>query len=138
MDDSANDSKKQRDAEPKVTGVGGIFFLTEDPSKTRQWYADNLGFEVNEWGATFESRNVLRPAEKNFLQWSPFQKGSKYFSPSDKPFMVNYRVQNIEGLVVRLRENGVTILDEIERFDYGKFVHIMDDDGNKIELWEPE
>ncbi|GHB65640.1 hypothetical protein GCM10007390_19700 [Persicitalea jodogahamensis] len=71
------------------------------------------------------------------LQWSPLKKVDNYFSPSKKDFMINYRVQNIEGLVAKLKENGVTILDDIETFDYGKFIHIMDPQGNKIELWEP-
>lgn len=71
------------------------------------------------------------------MQWSPFAENTDYFAPSGKEFMINYRVQNIEGLVKKLRENGVTILDEIETYEYGKFVHIMDPEGNKIELWEP-
>lgn len=68
---------------------------------------------------------------------SPFKNGSSYFEPSKKEFMINYRVQNIEELVKNLRENGVNILDEIEASDHGKFVHILDSDGNKLELWEP-
>lgn len=126
-----------KDLPPKVTGLGGIFFSSEDPEEARQWYAKNLGLETNEWGSTFEFRNANRPEEINYLQWSPFKKGSEYFAPSKKEFMINYRVQNIEGLVKKLRENGVTIVDSIEKFDYGKFVHIMDHEGNKIELWEP-
>ena len=122
---------------PKVTGIGGIFFFTDDPEKTKEWYAENLGLETNEWGSSFEFRNAHRPDEINYLQWSPFIKGSAYFAPSKKEFMINYRVQNIEGLVNKLKTNGITILDEIESFEYGKFVHIMDADGNKIELWEP-
>lgn len=93
--------------------------------------------DVNEWGSSFETRNANRPEEINYLQWSPFKEGSDYFAPSEKPFMINYRVQNIEGLVRKLKANGVTILDDIETFDYGKFVHIMDTEGTKIELWEP-
>ena len=122
---------------PKVTGIGGIFFFSDDPKETRDWYSKNLGFDVTEWGSTFESRNLNNPDEINQLQWSPFQSGSSYFSPSKKEFMINYRVQNIEGLVKNLKENNVTVLDEIEESDYGKFVHILDSDGNKIELWEP-
>ncbi|WP_028980870.1 VOC family protein [Sporocytophaga myxococcoides] len=125
------------DTTPKVTGIGGIFFFSDNPKDTREWYAKNLGLEVNEWGSTFESRNVNRPDEINQLQWTPFKNGSGYFAPSKKEFMINYRVQNIEGLVEKLRENDVTILDEISTFEYGKFIHIMDSDGNKIELWEP-
>lgn len=122
---------------PKVTGIGGIFFFSENPQETKQWYAKNLGFETNEYGSSFESRNVDRPEQVNTTQWCPFKSGSEYFAPSDKEFMINYRVQNIEGLVDKLKENGVIILDSIASYDYGKFVHIMDNDGNKIELWEP-
>jgi predicted enzyme related to lactoylglutathione lyase len=122
--------------EPKVTGIGGIFFFSEDTDKSKKWYAENLGLNTYEWGATFQSRNIDKPEEINHLQWSPFKKGSEYFKPSKKEFMINYRVQNIEGLVEKLKANGVNVLDAIESFDYGKFVHIMDNDSNKIELWE--
>lgn len=122
---------------PKVTGIGGIFFHTTDTEATKKWYSQHLGLAVNKWGSSFEFRNAHRPEEINYLQWSPFDKHSDYFSPSDKPFMINYRVQYIEKLVDQLKKSGVTILDDIETFDYGKFVHIMDGDGNKIELWEP-
>jgi predicted enzyme related to lactoylglutathione lyase len=125
------------DTIPKVTGIGGIFFFSENPSELKEWYAANLGLATNEWGSSFEFRNANRPEEINYLQWSPFKTGSEYFAPSRKEFMVNYRVQNMEGLVAKLKANGVTILDEIEHYEYGKFVHIMDLEGNKIELWEP-
>ncbi len=132
-----NIEDNKSDKIPKVTGIGGIFFFSKNPEETREWYAKNLGLEVNQWGSSFEFRNSNRPEEINYLQWSPFQEGSDYFSPSKKEFMINYRVQNIVGLVDRLRDNGVTILDEIVTYDYGKFVHIMDAEGNKLELWEP-
>src|SRR6187402_2660628 len=124
---------------PKVTGIGGIFFFTDNPKETKEWYAKNLGLEINEWGSSsFESRNINKPEEINSLQWCAFKKGDEYFSPSKKDFMINYQVQNIEGLVNKLKENGVTILDNIATYDgIGKFVHIMDTEGNKIELWEP-
>ena len=126
------------DTIPKVTGIGGIFFYSDNPKETKEWYTKNLGIEINEWGSSsFESRNVNRPDEINSLQWKPFKKGDEYFSPSKKDFMINYQVQNIEGLVNKLKENGVTILDSIATYDYGKFVHIIDTEGNKIELWEP-
>ncbi|MHC1774930.1 MAG: VOC family protein [Lentimicrobium sp.] len=130
-------SLSPQDTTPIVTGIGGIFFFSDNPEKTKEWYSRNLGLEVNEWGSSFEFRNANRPDEINYLQWSPFKQGSEYFAPSQKDFMINYRVQNIEGLVNKLRENGVTILDSIETYDYGKFIHIMDAEGNKIELWEP-
>ena len=140
MEDRKNqiNNSTSSDTTPKVTGIGGIFFFTDNPQETKDWYAKNLGFEISDWGtSSFESRNIEKPEEINSLQWSPFKKGDEYFSPSKKDFMINYRVQNIEGLVNQLEENGVTILDDIATYDYGKFVHIMDTDGNKIELWEP-
>lgn len=135
--DQAENSTSPIDTTPKVTGIGGIFFFSDNPQETKEWYAKNLGLETNEWGSTFESRDVNKPDEINYLQWSLFKKGSEYFSPSKKDFMINYRVQNIEGFVDKLKQNGVTILDNITSYDYGKFVHIMDAEGNKIELWEP-
>lgn len=125
------------DSIPKVTGVGGIFFRSKDPVKAREWYGKNLGLAITEYGSTFEFRNANRPDEINYLEWSPFNERTSYFKPSEKEFMINYRVQNIVGLVKKLKENGVSVLDEIEKFEYGKFVHILDPEGNKIELWEP-
>jgi len=126
------------DTTPKVTGIGGIFFYSDNLKETKEWYTKNLGIEINDWGSSsFESRNIKRPDEINSLQWTPFKKGDEYFSPSKKDFMINYQVQNMEGLVNKLKENGVTILDSIATYDFGKFVHIMDAEGNKIELWEP-
>lgn len=129
--------EQKNDNTPKVTGIGGIFFITENPKETREWYHQNLGLDTNDYGCGFEFRNLNKPEEVGNLQWSPFKKGSDHFASSKKEFMINYRVQNIEGLVNQLKQNGVTILDEIAAYDYGKFVHIMDPEGNKIELWEP-
>jgi len=129
--------KFMSDSTPKVTGIGGIFFRSKDPGKVREWYGKNLGLAINDYGSSFEFRNAIRPDEINYLQWSPFNEATDYFDPSKKEFMINYRVQNIEGLVKNLRESGVTIVDEISTYEYGKFVHIMDPEGNKIELWEP-
>lgn len=121
----------------KVTGVGGIFFKCEDPNSMRDWYRDNLGLVTNDYGALFEFRNSDKPEDVNYLQWSTFPKDTKYMEPSKSPFMVNYRVENLVELEKELRADGVTICDEIEEFEYGKFLHILDPEGNKIELWEP-
>jgi predicted enzyme related to lactoylglutathione lyase len=141
MEEQKNETKNTvstNDTTPKVTGIGGIFFYSENPKEIREWYTKNLGLEINEWGSSsFESRNIDRPEEINSLQWNPFKTGDAYFSPSKKAFMINYRVQHIDALVNKLKENGVTVLDSIASYDYGKFVHIMDSEGNKIELWEP-
>lgn len=120
----------------RVTGIGGIFFKTENPEQTREWYYKNLGLTPNDYGSMFEF--IESDSKKTaYLQWSPFNKSTKYFEPSEKDFMINYRVVNIEALVEQLKENGVTIVDTIATYEYGKFVHIMDLEGNKIELWEP-
>lgn len=138
MENKKEDKTTKVNTTPKVTGVGGIFFYSENPEETQKWYAENLGIEMNAWGSSsFKSRDVNNPEQINSLQWKPFRKEDAYFFPSKKEFMINYQVQNIEELVKKLKENRVTILDSIETFDYGKFVHILDKEGNKIELWEP-
>ena len=134
----SENSELVNDTTPKVTGVGGVFFYSDNPKQTNEWYAKNLGFEVNDWGSvSFETRNRHNPEQIDAFQWKAFKNGDAYFAPSAKEFMVNYQVQNIEGLVEKLIHNGVTIVDSITSYDYGKFVHILDNDGNKIELWEP-
>ena len=130
-------SQKGAEQMKKVTGIGGIFFKCESPKALKEWYRDHLGFKVDEYGAMFEFRKADNPSEKGYLQWSPFSKDTKYFEPSKKDFMINYRVENLEALVEELRNAGVVICDEIATYDYGKFVHIMDPEGNKLELWEP-
>jgi predicted enzyme related to lactoylglutathione lyase len=121
----------------KVTSIGGVFFKCKDPGKVRQWYKQHLGFYTNDYGAVFEWRQGADSSKKGFTQWSPFKETTKYFGPSTKEFMINYRVENLEGLVEQLRKDSVTIVDKIEAAEYGKFVHIMDVEGNKLELWEP-
>lgn len=121
----------------KVTGIGGIFFKCEDPEKIKEWYKTHLGFDTDQWGTNFEWRQSDDPTKYGFTQWSPFTENTKHFEPSTKGFMVNYRVENLKELVEELKQQGVTILDEIETHDYGKFVHILDPENNKIELWEP-
>ncbi|MGV6862010.1 MAG: VOC family protein [Putridiphycobacter sp.] len=121
----------------KVTGIGGVFFKSANPKETKEWYANNLGLKVDDYGATFQSRDLNNADQITHLQWSPFNQNTEYFKPSDAEFMINYRVENIEAFVEELKSKGVTICDEIESFEYGKFVHILDQDGRKIELWEP-
>jgi predicted enzyme related to lactoylglutathione lyase len=121
----------------KVTGIGGIFFKCKDPNKMKEWYQKHLGLNTNQYGAVFEWYQGADSTKKGFTNWSPFNETTKYFEPSTKDFMINYRVENLEALVEELTKNGVTILDTIETYDYGKFVHILDAEGNKVELWEP-
>lgn len=121
----------------RITGIGGIFFKCEDPNKMREWYRDQFGLTTDDYGALFEFRPSDEPDKLAYLQWSTMSADSKHFESSKASFMVNYRVEHIEALVEQLRTDGVTILDEISTYDYGKFVHILDPEGNKVELWEP-
>ncbi len=122
----------------KVTGIGGIFFKCKDPKAIREWYSKHLGFETNQYGAVFEWRQGADSMQKGFSQWSPFSEKTKYFEPSTRDFMINYRVDDLEALIDQLKKDGVTVTDSIQTVEYGKFVHIMDLEGNKLELWEPD
>ena len=121
----------------RVTGIGGIFFKVKDPDATKNWYQKHLGLNTDQYGTAFEWRSSEDPEEKGFTQWSPMKEDTQYFQPSEKDFMINYRVENLEELVLLLQKEGVRILDEIQTYEYGKFVHILDPDGHSIELWEP-
>jgi len=121
----------------KVTGIGGIFFKCKDPGKVREWYKTNLGLNTNQYGAVFEWYQGADSTKKGFSQWSPFKETTKYFEPSTKEFMINYRVENMTALLEELKKNGVIIVDTIQSVEYGKFVHILDVEGNKLELWQP-
>lgn len=124
----------------RVTGIGGLFFKSEDPKKLKAWYNEHLGLNTTEWGCTFYWNDPNDPEAKvpARTEWSPFKKDTTYFSPSEKPFMFNYRVENLVELLKALREEGVTVVGDLEEFPYGKFGWIMDPEGNKIELWEPK
>ena len=121
----------------RVTGIGGIFFKCKNPKMLREWYQVHLGLNTNTYGSVFEWYQGADSTKKGFSQWSPFKETTNYFEPSTKEFMINYRVDNLEALLIELKKEGVTITDTMQSFDYGKFVHIMDIEGNKIELWEP-
>src|SRR3954471_77460 len=128
--------KKTTEPTGKVSGIGGIFFKTKDPKATNAWYYRNLGLAEDQSGSMFEWR-TSDEKKTAYTQWSTFSNRTKYFAPSKKEFMINYRVDNMAMLLEKLKANNVTICDTIESYDYGKFLHIMDCDSNKIELWEP-
>ena len=121
----------------KVTGIGGIFFKCKNPEKVKAWYAKNLGLNTDKYGTNFEWRQGADSSKKGFTQWSPFGDRTTYFEPSQKEFMINYRVENLEALAAQLKKDGVIFTDTIQTMDYGKFLHILDIESNKIELWEP-
>lgn len=121
--------------EKRVTGLGGFFFKTQNPSLVKEWYKKHLGLAVDDYGCTFWWKN--ENGDDCSTQWSPFKKDTSYFEPSKKEFMQNFRVHDLEGLLKKLAKEGVTIIGEMETYDYGKFGWILDLEGNKIELWEP-
>lgn len=119
----------------RVTGIGGIFFKTKDPVAVKDWYRDHLGFNTDQWGSTFWWKN--KDGEDCSTQWSPFKEDTEYFEPSKKEFMMNFRVENLDELLKTLKEEGVQVLAKTESLEEGKFGWIVDLEGNKIELWEP-
>ena len=125
--------------ETRVTGVGSIFFKSDDPDKLYQWYAQHLGIHPapDGTGAAFEWRDAEDADKKGMTVWSIFPRTTKYFEPSSSPFMINYRVDDLDALLEALKKEGVQIDPHREDYDYGRFAWIMDPDGNRIELWEP-
>jgi catechol 2,3-dioxygenase-like lactoylglutathione lyase family enzyme len=129
--------RNETPAVKKVTGLGGVFFKCKDPAAVREWYKTHLGLDAGKYGAKFEWREGADSTKYGLTQWTPFRETTKYFEPSTKDFMINYRVSNLTALVEDLKKDGVTLTDTLESSDYGKFIHVMDPEGNKIELWEP-
>lgn len=129
----------------RVTGIGGIFFKSKDPQQLNDWYARHLGITTlpdNPWGPDdsvplFEWRDKDDPDRKCYTVWGLFPQDTTYFDPSPSPFMFNFRVENLDALLDQLRKEGVTVMDKIEEFPFGRFGWIVDPEGNKIELWEP-
>jgi predicted enzyme related to lactoylglutathione lyase len=130
--------KAQNEPSKKVTGIGGIFFKCKDPKQVKEWYKVHLGLNTSPYGAKFEWRQAEDSTKKGLTLWTPFSEKTKYFDPSAKDFMINYRVENMDALVQQLKAEGVTLLDTPEASDFGKFVHVLDIEGNKVELWEPK
>ena len=123
---------------PGVTGIGGVFFTAKDPKNLIKWYNENLGLKINEHAyMIFEWRDDENPALKKSTTFSIFKDKTDYLAPSEKPFMINFRVSNLDALYEKFQSVGIQTVGEISRFDYGNFGWIMDPEGNKIELWEP-
>ena len=123
-----------------VVGIGGIFFKANDPEKLAAWYKEHLGLEVEDYGGvTFREppKDDTTPQRQAYAIWSPFAADTDYFAPSSKPFMINFRVTNLDELLANLRAKGVTVDEKTDKSDFGYFGWAMDPEGNRIELWEP-
>ena len=122
----------------RVTGIGGIFFKAKDAPALQAWYKQHLGIDVQEWGgAAFDWTDGDGKPVAGTTAWAINSADSKQFAPSTAPFMVNYRVDDLLGLISALREEGCNVLDTIDDSEYGKFGWVIDPEGNKVELWQP-
>lgn len=121
----------------KVIGIGGVFFKSPDPEALKKWYADNLGIPLDEGGYTSFWWEKQVEQSKAFTVWSAFKDKTEYFNPSDRPFMVNFVVADLDGMLAQLRAAGAEVDDKVEDTDFGKFGWVMDPDGTRIELWQP-
>lgn len=115
-----------------------MFFKSKDPNALKTWYRDKLGIESDQYGTKF----MWRPAEAHenmrTTVWSPMSADTDYYAPSERDFMINYRVEHLEDLLAQLAAKGVNQVGEMQTYEYGKFAWVMDPDGTKIELWEPK
>ena len=120
----------------RVTGLGGVFFKAADPERLYAWYENHLGLKRGEGGVLFRWRESDADAPGTTV-WALFKRDTKYFAPSDAPFMLNYRVDDLDALLERLRAEGVTVEERREDSEFGRFAWVMDPEGNRIELWQP-
>ncbi len=121
-----------------ILGIGGVFFKSEDPKKLKEWYVSNLDFKPDEEGyIIFWQWNREVPKRRGYTLWGPFPEDTKYFEPSEKQFMINFMVNDLDTILNQLREKGVMVDDHIEEHSQGRFGWFMDPEGNRVELWEP-
>lgn len=121
----------------RVTGLGGFFLKCKNTEEMYQWYEKHLGVTRAYGTVSFEWRDVDEPEKTGSTAWALFPEDTQYFDPSRSPFMMNFRVENLEQLLQALRAEGVQVHDKVESYEFGKFGWIMDPEGNRIELWEP-
>ena len=122
----------------RVTGIGGIFFKAKDAPALQAWYKRHLGIDVQEWGGTaFTWTDGDGKPFAGSTIWSVEPSGGDHFAPSGAPFMVNYRVEDLHGLVKALQEEGCNLVGKVEESDFGIFAWVLDPEGNKVELWQP-
>jgi predicted enzyme related to lactoylglutathione lyase len=122
----------------RVTGIGGIFFKAKDAAALQAWYKRHLGIDVQEWGGTaFNWADSEGNATGGSTIWSIGSNDGDQFAPSQAPFMINYRVEDLYALVEALKQEGCNVLEKIDDSEFGKFAWVIDPEGNKVELWQP-
>ena len=121
----------------KVTGIGGVFFKTSDPEATAAWYSKHLGLALEDFGGAILKWPDDQAEDKGLTVWHVAARDSDWFAPSESTFMINYRVDDLDGMLAQLREAGVEIVKGPESHENGKFAWVLDPDKNKVELWEP-
>ena len=122
----------------KVIGIGGVFFRSGEPKQLCAWYEKHLGLQRSPHGAVlFPWRQANDEGTERLTVWSLFPKDTAYFGPANPAFMVNYIVDDLDGMVADLRAAGAQVEDKVEEYDYGRFAWVTDPEGNRIELWQP-
>lgn len=121
----------------KVLGVGGVFFKARDQATLRDWYARVLGLSFEPWGGVIFTPDAAAKQPGAATTFSSFRTDSNYFAPSAKEFMINLMVDDLTGMLARCAQNGVTPIKVMNDEPNGRFAHIVDPEGLKIELWEP-
>ncbi len=121
----------------RVTGIGGIFFKSDDPEKLYAWYEEHLCLKRSSGEAVVFKWRHADDGREGTTVWGIFPRSTKYFDPSRSPFMLNFRVDDLDALLAALRAEAVEVDEKIEEYEYGRFAWIMDPEGNRIELWEP-
>lgn len=120
----------------RVTGIGGVFFKSRNPQALGTWYRDHLGLDVTDWGGVIFQWGGP-DSSPGMTIWSPFAADTNKMEPSTAPFMLNFRVADLDALLATLRAEGCNVMDASEDSEFGKFGWVIDPDGNKVELWEP-
>lgn len=120
-----------------ITGIGGVFIKSTDPEALRNWYRDELGVTTDDYGAYFPVADPGMPDKEAAAIWGVFKPDTKYFDPSARDFMVNFRVNDLDAFLKHLATKGIEQIGTPKEYEYGKFAWIQDPDGTKIELWEP-
>lgn len=121
----------------RVRGIGGVFFKAKDPAALGTWYRENLGIPVEPWGGHGFTWSEHDPKGDAITVWSPMPETTTYYEPSTKPFMINFRVDDLDAMLLQLREKGCEVDDKLEESEYGRFGWVMDPEGNRVELWQP-